>query len=317
MSMEKKKVLAVVGPTASGKTHLAVRIALEFGGEIISADSMQIYRELSVGTAKPSLQEMCGVSHYLVGHKSIFDEYSVADFVSDAEKCIDEIASHGKMPIICGGTGLYSESLLSGICFSEIESSEETRKKYRIIADEKGNDYLHDILERIDPESAAKIHPNNVGRVIRAIEVYDLTGKTMSLIQEESRSMPSPYDVLYIGIGFRNRSILYDRCDRRVDEMIDSGLLDEARMLYGARGAATAAQAIGYKEFYPYFDGTDTFEHAVELVKKETRNYAKRQLTWFNRNKSINWYYFDDDDIESLTGEIFEKVAEWRSNEEE
>lgn len=316
MSMMKKKVVAVVGPTASGKSHMAVNIALEFGGEVVSADSMQIYSELSVGTAKPTLEEMNGVRHYLVGHKSIYDEYSVADFVSDAGKCIDDITSDGKLPIVCGGTGLYSESLLSGISFTEIESSEEIREKYRKIADEKGNDFVHGILEGIDPDSACKIHQNNVGRVIRALEVYDLTGKTMTQLQKESRSSPSPYDVLYIGLNFRDRSLLYERCDRRVDEMMAGGLLEEARMLYETKGAVTAAQAIGYKEFYPYFDRTDTLEHAVETVKKETRNYAKRQLTWFNRNKDINWYFLDDDDVGSLTGEIYKKVAEWRANEE-
>ena len=293
--MDKKiPVIAVIGPTASGKTGLAVEIAKKFGGEVVSADSMQIYSELTIGTAKPTEEEMEGIKHHLVGHKSIDDEYSVADYVEEAKKCIEDVVSRNHIPIICGGTGLYVDSLLSNTEFSEIKSSPEIRKKLFDFAKENGNEALFKKLKEIDPESAAKTHANNLSRVVRALEVFEVTGKTMSEHQKDSHPVPSIYDVCYIGTNFSDREKLYERIEQRIDEMLEEGVENEARFLFEHNGTCTAAQAIGYKEFYPYFRGEMSREEAVSVLKKETRHYAKRQLTWFRRNEKINWIFRDE-----------------------
>ena len=293
--MDKKiPVIAVIGPTASGKTGLAVEIAKKFGGEVVSADSMQIYSELTIGTAKPTEEEMEGIKHHLVGHKSIDDEYSVADYVEEAKKCIEDVVSRNHIPIICGGTGLYVDSLLSNTEFSEIKSSPEIRKKLFDFAKENGNEALFKKLKEIDPESAAKTHANNLSRVVRALEVFEVTGKTMSEHQKDSHPVPSIYDVCYIGTNFSDREKLYERIEQRIDEMLEEGVENEARFLFEHNGTCTAAQAIGYKEFYPYFRGEVSREEAVSVLKKETRHYAKRQLTWFRRNEKINWIFRDE-----------------------
>ncbi|MBQ3530508.1 MAG: tRNA (adenosine(37)-N6)-dimethylallyltransferase MiaA [Oscillospiraceae bacterium] len=293
--MDKKiPVIAVIGPTASGKTGLAVEIAKKFGGEVVSADSMQIYSELTIGTAKPTEEEMEGIKHHLVGHKSIDDEYSVADYVEEAKKCIEDVVSRNHIPIICGGTGLYVDSLLSNTEFSEIKSSPEIRKKLFDFAKENGNEALFKKLKEIDPESAAKTHANNLSRVVRALEVFEVTGKTMSEHQKNSHPVPSIYDVCYIGTNFSDREKLYERIEQRIDEMLEEGVENEARFLFEHNGTCTAAQAIGYKEFYPYFRGEMSREEAVSVLKKETRHYAKRQLTWFRRNEKINWIFRDE-----------------------
>ncbi len=291
---EKIRLVAIVGPTASGKTGTAVYVAEKLNGEIISADSMQIYKELSTGTAKPTVEETRNIPHYLIDFKSIYDEYSVADYVNDAKCAIENVFEKGKLPIICGGTGLYVDSLLTGTEFAEIKTDFNVRNELLRYADEHGKEALHDMLKEIDPEIAEKIHFNNVGRVVRAIEVYKSTGKKMSDLQKLSRMAESPYDVCYIGIGFRNREILYSRIEKRIDEMLENGLENEARYLFEHENVGTVSQAIGYKEFYPYFKGEISFEEAVDTLKKETRHYAKRQLTWFGRNKNINWIYADD-----------------------
>lgn len=293
--MDKKiPVIAVIGPTASGKTGLAVEIAKKFGGEVVSADSMQIYSELTIGTAKPTEEEIEGIKHHLVGHKSIDDEYSVADYVEEAKKCIEDVVSRNHIPIICGGTGLYVDSLLSNTEFSEIKSSPEIRKKLFDFAKENGNEALFKKLKEIDPESAAKTHANNLSRVVRALEVFEVTGKTMSEHQKDSHPVPSIYDVCYIGTNFSDREKLYERIEQRIDEMLEEGVENEARFLFEHNGTCTAAQAIGYKEFYPYFRGEMSREEAVSVLKKETRHYAKRQLTWFRRNEKINWIFRDE-----------------------
>lgn len=291
---EKIPVIAVVGPTASGKTGLAVNIAKKFGGEVVSADSMQIYSELTIGTAKPTEKEMEGVVHHLVGHKSVDDEYSVVDYVEEAKNAIADIHERGKIPVICGGTGLYIDSLLSNTEFSEIKSDPEVRKKLYDFANENGNEALFERLKKIDPESAAKTHANNLIRVVRAIEVFEVTGKTMSEHQKDSHPVPSIYDVCYIGTSYSDREKLYARIEQRIDEMLEEGVEKEARFLFEHNGTCTAAQAIGYKEFYPYFRGEMSREDAISVLKKETRHYAKRQLTWFRRNKAINWIFRDE-----------------------
>lgn len=313
--MDKKiPVIAVIGPTASGKTGLAVEIAKKFGGEVVSADSMQIYSELAIGTAKPTEKEMDGVKHHLIGHKSIDDEYSVADYVEEAKKAIDNIASKNKIPVLCGGTGLYVDSLLSNTEFSEIKSSPEIREKLFEFAKENGNEALFEKLCKIDPESAAKTHANNLSRVVRALEVFEVTGKTMSEHQKDSHPVPSIYEVCYIGTNFADREKLYSRIEQRIDEMLIEGVEKEAKFLFEHNGTCTAAQAIGYKEFYPYFRGEMSREEAVSLLKKETRHYAKRQLTWFRRNEKINWIYRDEysekEDFYKAAFDIIEKFLE-------
>lgn len=293
--MDKKiPVIAVIGPTASGKTGLAVEIAKKIGGEVVSADSMQIYSELTIGTAKPTEEEMEGIKHHLVGHKSIDDEYSVADYVEEAKKAIDDIVLRNKIPVICGGTGLYVDSLLSNTEFSEIKSSPEIREKLFEFAKENGNEALFEKLRIIDPESAAKTHANNLSRVVRALEVFEITGKTMSEHQRDSHPVPSAYDVCYIGTNYSEREKLYARIEQRIDEMLTEGVEEEAKFLFEHNGTCTAAQAIGYKEFYPYFRGEMSREDAVSVLKRETRHYAKRQLTWFRRNPKINWLFRDN-----------------------
>lgn len=290
---EKIPVIAVIGPTASGKTGLAVEIAKKFGGEVVSADSMQIYSELTVGTAKPTEKEMCGIPHHLVGFKSIDDEYSVANYVEDAKKAIADIFERGKIPVLCGGTGLYVDSLLSNTEFAEIKSSPEIREKLFDFAKKNGNEALFEKLKEIDPVSASKTHANNLSRVVRALEVFEITGKTMSEHQKDSHPLPSIYDVCYIGTTFADRDKLYARIEERIDEMLEEGVENEAKFLFEHGGTCTAAQAIGYKEFYPYFRGEMSREDAISVLKKETRHYAKRQITWFKRNEKINWLFRD------------------------
>lgn len=309
---EKIPVIAVVGPTASGKTGLAVEIAKRFNGEAVSADSMQIYSDLSVGTAKPTEEEMQGVPHHLVGFLSIDKDYSVANYVEDAAAAIKDIYTRGRLPVICGGTGLYVDSLLTNTEFSEIKSDAELRRRLYEYAEENGNDALFSRLEQIDPESAAAIHPNNIVRVVRAIEVFEITGVTMSEHRRRSHLMPTPYKACYIGTGFEDRELLYRRVEHRIDEMLSNGVIEEARLLFEHGGVSTAAQAIGYKEFYPYFEGKATIEEAVLKLKADTRHYAKRQLTWFRRNGNINWFYNDCyENKNALYQAVFEKISDF------
>ncbi len=313
--MDKKiPVIAVIGPTASGKTGLSIAVAKKFGGEIISADSMQIYKELTVGTAKPTEEEMQGIPHYLVGHKSVDDEYSVVDYVEEARKAIEEVYAKGKLPILCGGTGLYVDSLISNTEFSEIKSDPAVREKLYAYANEHGTEALYECLLAADKEAAYKIHPNNLIRVVRALEVFAVTGKPMSEHQKDSHPNPSIYDVCYIGTNFADRDKLYARIEQRIDEMLDEGVEEEARFLFEHAGTSTAAQAIGYKEFYPYFKGEMDKEEAISVLKKETRHYAKRQLTWFRRNNKINWLNNDEfsnkSELYNAAFEIIEKFLE-------
>lgn len=303
-------VIAVIGPTASGKTGLAIAIAKRFGGEVISADSMQIYKELTIGTAKPTEDEMQGIPHHLVGHKSVDEEYSVVDYVEEAKKAIADVHSRGRIPVLCGGTGLYVDSLLSNTEFSEIKSDPKVREELFNFAKENGNEALFEQLEKIDPKSAAKTHPNNLLRVVRAMEVYKITGKTMSEHQKDSHPNPSIYDVCYIGTNYANREKLYARIEQRIDIMLTEGVEKEARFLFEHDGACTAAQAIGYKEFYPYFKNEMSMVEAIDVLKKETRRYAKRQLTWFRRNEKINWLCMDEfSDKNALYEAAFEIIS--------
>ena len=289
-----KKVIAVAGPTASGKTALAIEIAKRFSGEIISCDSMQIYKGMDIGTAKPDLDEMQGVPHHMIDVVDMDTRYSVADFALDARASIDDVLSRGKVPVIAGGTGLYMDSVLNNIEFFEFECDPNFRSEMEKIAETEGNEVLHNRLKALDPEAAENIHPNNVRRVIRALEVCEFSGMTFSRANELSRQKPV-YQSLIIGIDVE-RARLYERINLRVDQMMEKGLYQEVERLckMGADRNSTAMQAIGYKEILDSIEGIISPEEAVEKIKMESRRYAKRQLTWFKRNENIHWINPED-----------------------
>ncbi len=292
--MKKQPLIVIVGPTASGKTALSIELAKEYNGEIISADSMQIYKGMSVATAKPTVEEMQGIKHYLIDFLEPETDFSVADYVKLAREAIDEIASKGKIPIVVGGTGLYISSLIDNVKFDDTCSNTELRDELYKIAKEKGNNYLWNELLKIDPETANKVHENNLSRVVRAIEVYRETGIPISQHKINSRAEKSPYEPVMIGITFKDRSKLYERIEKRVDLMAELGMIDEANEIYSNHKLATAHQAIGYKELIPYLENNATLEECLDKIKLETRHYAKRQLTWFRRDDRIKWYEIDE-----------------------
>ncbi len=296
-------LVAVVGPTASGKTALGVSIAKHYGGEVVSADSMQIYRTMDIATAKPTLEEMGGIPHHLIDFWEPQRPFSLAQYVELASKAIADIHSRGKLPVLVGGTGLYVNTLLDNIALGDSGGNEELRAKLLREAEEKGNGFLLDELRAVDPETAENLHENNLLRIIRAIEVYQLTGITMSQWVKQSRDRESPYRFCIIGLNFKDRQKLYDRINCRVDEMMQAGLLEEAKKVLNGP-LQTAAQAIGYKELKPYLDGGLPLEVCVEKLKQSTRRYAKRQLTWFRRDSRIHWIYPDE---EKIFANIFEK----------
>ncbi|MBQ7637975.1 MAG: tRNA (adenosine(37)-N6)-dimethylallyltransferase MiaA [Clostridia bacterium] len=315
MSKEKIPVLAVVGPTASGKTALAVSLAEKFGAEVVSADSMQIYRGMDVATAKPSADETRGVPHHLIGHMDPNEKYSAARFVSEASKVIEDVVSRGKRVIIAGGTGLYVDSLLSGLVFREEEGSEEVRESLFRRLKEEGIEALYNELKSIDPEAAAVTHINNEKRVLRALEIYYLSGEKPSAVREQAVSGESPYDSLYIGLFYKNREELYKRIDLRVEKMAQNGLVEEARRFYETGASLTAVQAIGYKELRPFLDGEITLNEAKENLARATRRYAKRQLTWFGRNPDIKRIYRDglsDGEVFEAACSILQANFDWR-----
>lgn len=288
--LSKPRLVAVGGPTASGKTALSVALARAFDGEIINADSMQIYKNLDVGTAKPSAEERQGIPHYLLDFLSPETPYSVADFTAAADPLIRDITARGRLPLVVGGTGLYITSLLSGMAFAPEKTDPAIRARLQARADTEGGAALYAELQRIDPDYAAQVHPNNLPRVIRALELFEATGRRMSDQRREARPAEAPYHALCLCLTCRDRAVLYSRIDRRVDEMVENGVLDEARQVYDHRDAyRTAAQAIGYKEFFPYFEGTASLTECTERLKQATRNYAKRQLTWFRHMDGVVW----------------------------
>ena len=291
------KVVTVVGPTASGKTKLSVQLAKHFNGEIISADSMQSYREMSIATAKPDIEERQGIPHYLIDFLPPDSTYSVAMFAEDAKKCIYDISGRGKLPIIAGGTGLYVDSLLNNIQFSD---AVRDGKLSQLLWDEYSANGAEPLLEQLaefDPDSAERLSKEqNPKRIIRAIEFYRSTGSTITEQINQSKLIPSPFQPIKIGLNFRDREKLYDRINLRVDLMLEQGLLEEAKQVLSSSLSFTSAKAIGYKELAPYIKNEDTLENCVEKLKRETRRYAKRQLTWFRRDQEINWLYVDEYD---------------------
>lgn len=292
--MSKQPLIVICGPTASGKTALSIAVSKALGCEVISADSMQVYKGMQIATAKPTLEEMDGVKHHLIDFLEPGDSFSVADYVRLAHDAIREISDRGAIPLVCGGTGLYINSLIDNVSFDDTCSSTEIRQELLQLAHEKGNGYLLEMLREFDPETAEKLHENNLNRIIRAIEVYKVTGITMTETVKNSKLIESPYDVCMIGINYADRQRLYDRVNLRVDMMLDDGLLEEAGRVLGDDSLKTSYQAIGYKELSPYFKGESTLDDCVEKLKLETRHYAKRQLTWFRRDERINWIYPDE-----------------------
>ena len=313
--MNKPNVLFVIGPTASGKTGLSIELAKKFNGEVISCDSMQIYRKMDIGTAKPTSDERSGIKHYLIDICDIKDTFSVNDYQKLANNKIQEISKMSKLPIVVGGTGLYVDSLLNNTEFAEHNSSEKTREELNFQLEKFGKEYLFNKLLEVDPITAEKLHLNDTKRIIRALECYILTGIPKSEHDKNSHKREVPFNPLIIGLNYTDRDILYERINKRVDILIENGLICEIKSLIneGLKETQTASQAIGYKEFYDYVDGKEEIDIAIERLKQETRRYAKRQLTWFRRNKDIKWINVDTDadcNFEKLT-----QIAEGIINE--
>ena len=291
----KPPVIAVVGATASGKTALGIEIAEAFGGEVISADSMQIYKGLDIATAKPTAEEMRGIKHHLISVLPPETPCSVADYVEMARERIAALHARNKLPVIVGGTGLYIDSLLDNIQFPDIPADEALRQRLHAEVAELGNAAMLARLRECDPETAVRLHENNLRRIIRALEVFTLTGIPLSEHARRSRAVPAPWNVLCIGIGFADRQKQYDRIRQRVDIMAESGLAEEVTEEYrSGRRRATAAMAIGYKELLPWLRGEEDFDTGIARIKQETCRYAKRQGTWFRRNAEIKWIIRDE-----------------------
>lgn len=287
-------VLTIVGPTASGKTRLAVELARRFHGEVVSCDSMQIYRYMDIGTAKPTAQEMAGIPHHMLDVADPEENYSAARYVEQACACVDDILTRGKLPIIAGGTGLYRDALLAGRTFASFSGA--YREELQRRADGSGLEQLYQELKQIDPERAEKLHPADEKRIIRALEIWYETGKTMTQHDVESRLQPPRYRAVSIGLSFADRQDMRQRIDRRVDEMMAAGLVSEVQALL-ARGVSpkcTAMQAIGYKEMICALEEGRSVEEAAEEIKLRSRQYAKRQLTWFRRDPSIRWFLWEN-----------------------
>lgn len=295
---DRPRVVAIGGPTATGKTALSLALAQRFGGEIINADSMQVYRQLSVGTAKPMEEERAQAPHHLLDFLPPEQPYSVADFTAAAGELIGQITARGRLPLVVGGTGLYITSLLNGVRFAPEDTDPALRRRLQQQAETQGAEVLYARLQAVDPAYAAKVHPHNLPRIIRALELYESTGRTMSEQQRQSRPAAAPYRSLCLCLTCRDRAVLYRRIDQRVDKMLREGLLPEAELVWQNRERyRTAAQAIGYKEFFPYFEGKEPLDTCVNRLKQATRQYAKRQLTWFRHQNEAQWLYLDEEDV--------------------
>ena len=300
--MNKKTVIVIAGPTASGKTSLSIGIAKKIGGEIVSADSMQIYKDMDIATAKPTAEEMQGIPHHLISIVESDESFSVAAYKEKAVEAIADIFCRGRIPVVVGGTGLYIDTLVNNTTFFDFDKSDQ-REKLQMRLQNEGIEKLFDELKSVDPETAKRLHINDTKRILRALEVYYSTGKTISLQAELSHENESQYNWLIIGLTAENRDVLYDRINRRVGIMLDDGLIEEAKAFFSSEKSSTAKQAIGYKELKGFFDGSISLEEATENLKRETRRYAKRQLTWFRRNKNINWINIDNKTSEEVLTE--------------
>lgn len=301
--MNKKPMVILTGPTAVGKTALSIELAKRINGAIISADSMQVYKHMDIGSAKIMPEEMQGITHYLIDELEPSEEFHVVRFVELAKKYLQEIYAEGKIPIIVGGTGFYIQALLYDIDFAEQECDEAYRQSLELLAKEKGAEVLHTMLSEVDPESAESIHANNIKRVIRALEFYHLSGKKISEHNEKERQKTSPYEFAYFVLS-DDRAKLYANIDKRVDIMVERGLVDEVTRLQkmGCHSSMVAMQGLGYKEILDYLDGKLTLEEAIYIIKRETRHFAKRQLTWFRRERDVIWldkeeYQYEEEQI--------------------
>ena len=290
------KIVIICGPTATGKTKLGVALAKQWNGEVVSADSMQIYRHMAIGTARPSEEEMEGVPHHMMAIADPWENYSVARYVEEASACVDDILARGKIPFLVGGTGLYIDALCAGRTFSAFRPESGHRARLQKTAAQGGLPDLWKDLQRIDPEAAEKLHPNDEKRIIRALEVWYETGETITEHNRKTRAIPPRYEALTIALTYQDRQALYDRIDRRVDGMMEQGLAEEVRNLLamGVPSASTAMQAIGYKELADAVANHGDIQAAAEEIKLRSRQYAKRQLTWFRRNKEAHWIYLEN-----------------------
>lgn len=290
-----KKAIVVIGATASGKSALAAELCKRFDGEVISADSMQVYRRMNIGTAKPTADELAAVRHHLIDIRDFSEKFSAADFITEAKAALGDISERGRLPFVVGGTGMYSEMLFDSPAFSETGPDDGIRESLRIKAESEGNASLWEYLRTIDPEAAEKVHPNNVKRVVRYLEIFLTTGLTPTEMNARNNSFEREYEPLIFWIG-RDVAETYERIDRRVDLMMEAGLAAEAEELWrdGLASAPTASQAIGYKELFPYFEGKAALGECVSLVKQHSRNYAKRQKTYFRRIRNAVYVPADD-----------------------
>lgn len=313
MSQKPIFICAVVGPTASGKTGLAIELAKRNNGEIVSFDSMQIYKNAPIATAVPTKEERQGIPHHLMEFVENDVTFSVGKFTELAHKTIRQIAERGKLPVLVGGTGLYFSSLLDNIRFqSQSNSHFEWRHHLESRLQNEGIDVLYQELQQIDVKAAEKIHKNNHVRVIRALEIFYATGKTLTQQEEESRCVPSPYNACVFGLNYRDRSRLYERINSRVHVMLEMGIVDEIKSLYQTNPKGTIMQAIGVKEFIPYFNGERSLDETVQTIQQESRRYAKRQLTWFRRDERVQWLYPDDYNIQNDLFDYADKLLKER-----
>ena len=302
------RIIVICGPTASGKTALSVALAKRLGGEVVSADSMQIYRRMDIGTAKPTAEEMQGVPHHMLDVADPGEQYSVSRYAEEAGSCVEKILAGGRVPIVCGGTGLYIDGLIRGAGYQPCGADSGLRDALEREWEQNGPERMLEQLRAADPDSAARLHLNDKRRILRALEVFRATGETITAHNLRTQMTPPRFEAVMLGLTAEPRSLLYDRIDRRVDEMLEQGLLREVRALLDEgllRG--TAAQAIGYKELTDYFRGQATLEQAAELIRRKSRNYAKRQLTWFRRDGRIHWIVRkEDSDLNSILQESTE-----------
>jgi len=303
--MQKIRTITVCGPTASGKTGLGVELALRLDGEIISADSMQIYKGMDIATAVVKSEETKGVPHHMISFLDVDESYSVSDYVKRAKSIIFDISLRGKVPIIVGGTGLYIDTLVNNINFLENSNNSKVRENLKERLENEGIEKLYTELCEIDFSAAEKIHPNNSVKVLRALEIYYSSGKTLSEQNDLSKNEESPFNNIFIGLSARERDFLYERINKRVDTMLEEGLVEEAKKYFLKNSCSTSSQAIGYKELKPYIDDELPLDECVENLKRATRRYAKRQLTWFRRNEKMNLFYIDDyNDVSELADEV-------------
>ena len=309
----KTPIVCIVGPTASGKTGLSISLAKEFNAEVISCDSMQLYKYMDIGTAKPTKEEMDGVVHHLIDIIEPSQEFSLAQYVTLAKEKIQEITARNKRVVLVGGTGLYYSSLIDNVSLSPIESDKELRDEIEREYDEKGASEMLFRLKEFDPVLAEKLHENDKTRIVRAFEVFRKTGVALSEHQRLSKLSPSPFDACVIGLNFSQRDLLYSRIDKRVDLMFEDGLIEEAKEMFSKQLSGTASQAIAYKELFPYVRNEKDLEECKEFLKMQSRRYAKRQLTWFRRDKKINWITVDcEKDVLSKAKEIIKTSGIWK-----